>query len=262
MRKSFALVAGLVACVLVSPFVNTLVASGADIPLSPGKPPVPLAGPVSGSAMFQPSPPPPFAQETAAPAIKMVEPGVFEVGGVRIFKKEGKVEFPAEVNMDTGLLEYLVVGNAGKLHESLLRTKVEPYSLQVALLLLGLEGTVNPLAAQGDPTTPTGDPVSILVRPSGSRADQSTRIEQWVLRKDKPMDSVNWIFTGSVVHNGVFMAQIEKSIVAVYHDPMAMIDNPSPEGGSDEVWFARKGTVPAPGTPVDVVIQKQTREKK
>jgi hypothetical protein len=203
---------------------------------------------------------PAAALPEAAPPIKEIAPGVFEVGGVRIFKKENRLEFPAQVNMANGLLEYLLVGAGGKLHESLLKTDIEPFNLQVALLLLGLEVTAKPLREQGDPAMPQGDPVTIWVMVKKGDASLKLRIEEWVILKDKagktkPMEQTDFIFTGSIVNNGIFMAQAEKSIVAIYHDPVAMIDNPAPQGGNDEVWYVNQQTVLAVGTLVTISIQ-------
>jgi hypothetical protein len=178
---------------------------------------------------------------------------------VRIFKKEQKVEFPCAVNMGKGLLEYAIVGNSGKLHESLLRTHVEPYSLQIALLLLGLEGTTNPLAMQGDPRKPEGSPVTLWVQWKAGEQLNKVRIEEWIMNRQggAAMEPTQWIFTGSVVANGIFLAQVERSIVAIFHDPVALIDNPLSEGGSDKIWFVNEEKVPAPGTDVTVIVQKE-----
>lgn len=198
-------------------------------------------------------------REISAPPLKKIGPGLFEIGGVRIIKEKGRIEFPAEVNMDKGLLEYLIVGNSGKLHESLLRTEVEPYSIHIALLMIGLEGTANPLGQQGDPRTPEGDPVSIWAQGTGK---DKIRIEQWVALGEKrsPMKPTNYIFTGSLISNGVFMAQTEKSIAALFRDPVAIIDNPMPEGASDEIWFVNEKQMPPIGTKVTVVIQKESKK--
>ena len=200
------------------------------------------------------------AHQITPPPLQMMAPGVFEIGQVRIFKREGKVEFPCQVNMQKGLLEYAIVGNFGKVHESLLRTHVEPYSLQIALLLLGLEGTTNPLVMQGDPRKPEGSPVTLWVQWKEGEQVKKARIEDWIINQQDGavMKSTQWIFTGSVVANGVFMAQTEKSIVAVFHDPVALIDNPLQEGASDKIWFVNDKTVPAAGTEVIVIIQKET----
>jgi len=202
-------------------------------------------------------------QQNQAPPIVMLAPGVFEVGGVRIEKKTASASFPATVNMDKGLLEYLIVSGGGKVHESLLRTTIEPYSLQIALLLLGLEGTSDPLREQGDAGIPQGDPVTITLRWNDAGTVKKVPIESWIIDKNKtaPLGPVSWVFTGSFVNEGVFMAQVEKSIMAVYHDPAAMIDNPLPDGASDEFWFVNEGHVPPAGTPVTVIIRKGNKEK-
>ena len=218
----------------------------------------------------QATPPPPLplpkdrSQMHDAPPIKKIGPGIFEVGGVRIIKNENRVEFPAKVNMSKGLLEYSIVGDMGKLHESLLRTSIEPFSLQVALLMLGLEGTTNPLHEQGDPRKPEGDPVRIWVIMKKGDSTSKIRIEDWIVLKDstgksRPMPHTDFIFTGSIVHEGVFMAQVEKSIAALFHDPSAMIDNPLPEGGSDELWFVNQESVLPVGTEVIVSIEAKKK---
>lgn len=207
-----------------------------------------------------PPPPPPAdpSHQFNAPPLKKIAPGVFEIGGVRIVKEKGLIEFPALVNMDKGLLEYLIVGDSGKVHESLLRTDVEPYSIQIALLMIGLEGTTNPLSQQGDPRKPEGDPVSIWVKKTDS---EKIRIEQWIALGEKrdAVKPTNYIFTGSIISDGVFMAQTEKSIAALFHDPVAIIDNPMPEGASDEMWFVNEKQTPPVGTKVTVIIQKESK---
>ena len=233
-----------------------------DVPIA-----IPVPSPGSGPPPPQQGAPPPGRlpgaisplEQGKSPPIKLVAPGVFEIGGVQITKKENKVTFPCKVNMSRGLLEYVIVGRMGKLHESLLMAEVEPFPLQVALLLMGLEGSMHPLAHQGDPRKPEGDPVEIWVQWDDGGQTRKARIEDWVaVAPDlKPMQNTNWIFTGSyTMAGGAFMAQTEKSIVAIYHDPAALFDNPSPEGASDKVWFVNEAKVPPVGTPVTVIVNK------
>jgi hypothetical protein len=219
------------------------------------------AGTLSGQEALV-APPPPLPQppvdETMAPPppLKMLSSGVYEMGGCRIIKKENRVEFPAEVNMDKGLLEYVIVGNSGKVHESLLRTAISPYALQISLLLLGVEGTMHPLGEQGQARMPEGDRVRIQVSWQDKGAEKKLPVEQWIAKGDKPVGAMPWVFTGSVVVNGVFMAQAEKSIVALFHDPIALIDHQLPEGASDEIWHVDSASVPPAGTAVTVIIEK------
>ncbi len=193
------------------------------------------------------------------PPIKEISPGVFEIEGIRFSKKDSTVEFPAVVNMDKGLLEYALVGESGKLHESLLRTAIQPYNLQIALLLIGFKEPVEHLKTQGDLQVPTGSPVDLWIESTQNGKNTKLRMEEWIMKKDKPSEpvSISWVFTGSIIMDGVFMAQLDKSLIAIYRDPIALINTSHPEGASDEVWFAREGTVPPVGTEVKIVIQKK-----
>jgi hypothetical protein len=204
----------------------------------------------------------PQDSNASAPIVRMITPGLFEIGGVRLDKREGMVEFEAEINMDKGLLEYLIVGNGGKTHESLLRTQIEPYNLQLAMLMIGLEGTMNPLSAQGDSRLPTGDSVTIWIKWENNGKIENLQVDKWVTNKNagNAPTPMNWVFTGSTISNGMFMAQVEKSIAAIYHDPIALIDNTSKEGASDEIWFVNEKEVPPVGTKVTVTIRKKGKD--
>jgi hypothetical protein len=190
--------------------------------------------------------------------IKKIAPGVFRLGEIQIHKGARSATFPAQVNMDKGLLEYLLVQSGGKTHESLLITDVDPYYLNIAFLLLGFEGTDSPLAEQGVADTPKGEAVEInIIYREGDR-NRKVLAETWIeksIGEKKESPSMMWIYTGSKVMQGTFLAQAEGSVVAVYHDPAALIDNAAPGGESDEIWFVREDVVPSAGTPVTVVIK-------
>jgi len=211
-------------------------------------------------------PPPNFGEKPLAmrsfPAnpVEKVSAGVYRIGEVTLNKKERTITFPAQINLQGGLLEYLVVRKGGKTHESLLRTTVEPYHLQLACLLIGLEGTDKPLAFQGAPEQPRGEGVIIsLFLVNNDDKILLVKPEQWVEKRINndtlKIENFVWTFTGSVVIDGRFMAQTDGSIIALYHDPAALIDNASPGGESDKIWFVNEKTVPPVGTPVTVTIK-------
>jgi hypothetical protein len=217
------------------------------------------------------TPPPPIAgedlwRERLKPlAVERVAPGVFRLGEIKIYKETKSISFPAKVNMDKGLLEYILVKSSGKTHESLLRTDVDPYHLQIAFLLLGFEGTDRPITEQGSDEKPKGEPVEVIIdylkKSTGAGGEQKVRIktEEWVARKTngnlKTISSLDWVYTGSVVNQGAFIAQVSGSIIAIFRDPAALIDNASPGGESDEIWFVNEKTVPPVGTSVTVTIK-------
>jgi hypothetical protein len=228
----------------------------------------PVAAPTL-QVVAQPMMPQPVPATEVEPtsAIEKVSPGVFRIGLVTINKQERSITFSAEVNMDQGLLEYLLVKSSGKTHESLLRTRVEPFHLQLACLLLGLEGTTRPLAFQGAPETPTGDAVTVTLTVT-DKAGQSRTIkpETWLAKmqemKPAPVESLSLVFTGSMLSAGRFMAQSEGSMIALYHDPVAIIDNSSPGGETHNYWAVREGATPPVGTPVTVLIKPTSHQGK
>lgn len=205
--------------------------------------------------------PPPFMAPAAQVApIEKVSQGVYRIGEIIINKSEKSVSFPAHINMNKGLLEYVLVRNGGKTHESLLRTAIEPYSLQVALLLIGMEGTDKPLDFQGAPEKPQGTAVTISLELQNAAGKMISLSPEEMCTKNvdnkfEPINNLTWIFTGSVVRDGRFLAQTEGSMIALYHDPVALIDNSSPGGESDKIWFVKEDKVPPVGTPVTVIIK-------
>src|SRR6185503_8141895 len=89
-------------------------------------------------------------------------PGLFEIGKLRLDQAKGTISFPAAVNLREGPIEYLLVAEYGKIHESLLRTEVDPYSIQLALLLRGAQpGETN--AVGGAHQTSRSNPTKLRV---------------------------------------------------------------------------------------------------
>ncbi len=193
------------------------------------------------------------------PVFQKISPGVFGLGDILISKPARSVSLPAVINMNKGLLEYLLVRTGGKTHESLFRTSIDPTQLQLAFLLIGLEGTERALSHQGDPEVPKGNPVEITVSYLKNGRMVPFQPENWISKKDGDLQGDTgpnqWVFTGSTFSNGKFMAQTEGSIIAIYHDPVALIDNASPGGESDKIWFVKENAVPPVGTPVTLTIR-------
>ena len=52
------------------------------------------------------------APTPAKPVVRLVSPGIYEVGKVRLDQKALSISFPGKLNMKRGLLEYLVLEEA------------------------------------------------------------------------------------------------------------------------------------------------------
>jgi len=209
----------------------------------------------------------PAEKPPAPPSIREVSPGIFQVGGVKLEKAARRVSFPAKLNMTDGPLEYLLVTGQGKLHESVLKTDLEPHHLQVAMLLLGAKGmqaaaltnapSGGPITQAGERNPPLpGEPVLIEVKWTQAGKPLRKRIEELVFNKraKEPMARGPFTFTGSRIWQGKFVAQTEGSLIALITDPDAVFNNPRPNRDADEAWVVRPQDVPPLDTVVEVSI--------
>ena len=140
-----------------------------------------------------------------------------EFRGIQIDKAKRTMTFPAVINMTEGFLEYLIVTDMGKTHESLISTKIAPYDLQVAMLLLGARA-----AGKADSEPPAqinkqylatapelkGDKVDLFVAWQDAQGSHRVRAEElmWNLKKNAVMTEGPWTYNGSVMFDGKFLA--------------------------------------------------------
>ena len=195
------------------------------------------------------------SRDAAPPVLEKITERMYRVGGVLIDTTARTVTCPGVINMDQGAIEYLAVAPNGKLHESLLRLDIRPLHLQLGLLMLGLDPK-NVLKYQGDRTTPRGAPVSITIS-WHTRTGEVMRVAADALVMQMPgeksMPAHNWVFTGSRILRAGFEADLAKSLVAVWHDPAAILDNPLP-GGGNNAYFVNAKRAPRRGTPIECVF--------
>ena len=206
---------------------------------------------------------------------KEIAPGILEIGAVRLDKNAGTVAFPAKINMDDGLIEYLMVSPDGATHESVLVSDVPPQEVHMAMVLLGAKGMAQPqngkaperIDAEFLANAPklTGDRISLVVKwKDKDGKEQSAPPERWLVRKifeaKKPSKVVTaedgpWLYTGSYFYENRFAAQSEGAFASVVTLPSALINNPRTGSNDDHVWFVKKEAVPPVGTPVEFIIK-------
>lgn len=155
-------------------------------------------------------------------------------------------------------LEYLLVHENGKVHESLLRTAVPPTYLHSALLLLGVEQTPKPGDDPETPDTappsqidqtwlrqtraPEGPPVrlELVLTPENGRT-RAYPVEAFVtdLSRDAPIEASHWVYNGSRFNEGIFLAEVEGSFASLITDPAALVNYTGPGRTDDLNWVAR-----------------------
>jgi len=198
---------------------------------------------------------PATAQRSLPADAERISENVYRIGKVIVDLKGRTVTCPAKINMQRGLVEYLAVATRGKLHESVLEVDARPLHIQLGLIMLGLEPQGG-LRYQGDTKLPKGPPVDVWISWEKAGTEVKLPAEQllWDLNKKRPMEVNPWVFSGSMVTIAGFAADSEKSLIATYRDPVALINNRLPTGSDDTVYVANHRVLPREGTEVQLVI--------
>ncbi len=193
----------------------------------------------------------------------------YELGDIKFNSATREVKVPCEVNMSKGAVEYAVVHETGKTHESILKTKVSAVDLQVALLLTNYQpghtglfpGETDPQVRKQRevtaPKTPGANNVQLFVETKQGDKVKRVLLSDWMLdtrTKKHPTTFDHWVFNGSMIQPSGFSAQLYGTIVGTYYDVTAIINCPSTDNSMDDIWSVNEGAVPKEGTSVTLVI--------
>lgn len=174
-----------------------------------------------------------------------------------------RIEVPARVNMDQGILEYLSCGSGGKLHEAVLEQLDRPSHLHFALLLLGQEPTeTTPDEKLGSRIVRLGTRVRIFVETADPKSGVRKKLpaEAWLYsrkRKGSPK-AIEWVFQGSQFWNGEYSADQSKSVVGLVPDPTTVVAAIGNEGNpyqGMEGFEVFTKAIPPKGTPVTLIFE-------
>ena len=195
------------------------------------------------------------------PQIEQLSETKFKVGKIEFDSKSREIRFPALINSTEGIIEYAIVHEGGKTHESLLKTPISPFNLQVVLKLLSFtEGDGDlfhgfyPPGKLPEPEA-EGARLDVFVNWGTSDVPIQDLIEDHNLGEAKVMEPLPWVFTGSKIIKGKFQAEVEGSIFAIYRDELALLNTPHPRAVDDDNWFSIPASTPAYETPVTVILR-------
>lgn len=204
------------------------------------------------------------------PAVTKIGETTYRLGEITFDAKSREVRIPAVMNLrEGGPTEYLLVHETGKVHESLLTTRVRAMDLQVVLKLLryrsgegDLFDTFLPAEEQrrkieAGEKKERGDALSIMAIWEKDGQTREHPAADWVLDAEsgKSMTDGSWILTGSHVSDGAFLADLEGSLIAIYLDQIALLNMGRKGAENDERWGANAATTPEVGQKITLVLR-------
>ncbi|HEY1081878.1 MAG TPA: YdjY domain-containing protein [Prosthecobacter sp.] len=220
-----------------------------------------------------------FAQETkvdgkqqlaeAQKRIKKISETEYDLDGININASTRAVRIPTKVQLKKAPLEYMLVHETGKTHETVLTTAVSPTAIQMALLLANYQNATEGLLTkvpQADrpvtwkeeaPAKPGAHRVKLTVEWKEGDKVKTAPLSQWVQHAETrkpPVDLDTWIFNGSYIDERGFVGQTEGSIVAVWLDRGALINSPAEGNWRDDLWISLPENIPNEETPVTLII--------
>lgn len=209
--------------------------------------------------------------DPAAAVKRMKELGnnEYELGGVKFSSATREVRVPCAVNMQDGQIEFALVHETGKTHESILKTAVNPVDIQVALLLCNYEPghnglfdyekdtTVKKNLEETKTKTPGANQVQCHVEWKAGTETKRAELREWIrdaATKKAPDDFNYWIFNGSMVQESGFSAALHGNLIGIYYDVASILNCPSPRNRNDDVWLCEQDKIPAVDTPVTLIL--------
>ena len=191
-------------------------------------------------------------------------------GGIECRLDSNQVLVPALVALDSGWIEQVACLRNTREHEAIFVTDVQPSLVHSALLMLSLEPGApgrwleKPVGDRYEieRIPPTGSPIRIRVRHTDEEgAEVETDVEDMIMGSPGayPFPSTPWMFCGSRFDSKCrYVADFSGSLIgfATFGDELLGL----PGVISDQVsvdapeWEIRSDLVPAPGTPVTLVL--------
>lgn len=191
-------------------------------------------------------------------SVILQETNTISLGDVLIDPVKKRVTIPSFVNMAEGQIEYLLVGRSGKRHESLLYTDVRPYIINTAMLLLNLKGAQNKYPDDISAPIP-GDRVRIKLI-FNNEPQKIYNAEDFIvnIEKEKPMQPGDWIYNGSRIIDGTYIAERDQSIISIKRDIDAIFNHPQGCMENENNWIINTNQPIKIGTPLKVIIEIAT----
>ena len=225
----------------------------------------------------EPKPPSAPDQEGAPvkPAVARLDATRYRIGGLVLDQKTLEIRFPAVVNMTEVLLEYGLVRTHGKVHEALLATEVSATHINLAFTLLRYQPSPE-LYAEVNERGGLSNRFPVVSAAVKAAARIQVKVEwddrgkircvplnEWIQNAatGTAMPETLWVYGGSVIEQGKFVAETTGDLIAIFLSNAALINYPGTDNDNDDVWIPFPKRVPAEGTKITVIFAPNPESK-
>jgi len=209
----------------------------------------------------------------STPPVEKLVDGTLRIGEITADPKTREIRIHTKVNLDDELLEFVLVHQDGKIHESLLTTTASPLHLNLAFKLLRYTASPELYVIQHEPGVSSGE---FPVVPEETKAAARIKIEvewrdgerirkvpvnDWIQHsvKGSAMPPGPWVYGGSSVYQGTYLPESSGDMIAIFLSNSSIINYPGNDNHDDTVWWPYPKRVPEPGTDVTLLISPNSK---
>jgi hypothetical protein len=174
--------------------------------------------------------------------------------------------------MREGLLEFALVHENGKIHESLLITTASPLHVNIAMKMLRYtpspelyyiekeKGVSSGKFPQVEEETRKAARIHLAVEFDKDGKKVTLPLRDLILNDvtQKSMETDEWIYGGSLIYDGKFYAETSGDFASIFVSRGSLLLYAGKNNENDEMWVAHTKRLPEIGTKVTFIIEPTT----
>lgn len=195
--------------------------------------------------------------------------GDIAIGKAVVSRQNKSVHIPVYINLEEGIIEYILCLPNGKIHEALLLTEADPLHISVAMKLAGFQAFEKLFPEQDEnlnwkPFSPPKPQdyakaqvrIELVWKKDGKecRSDLSNLLINTKSRTAFP--SGDWFYTNSYFFRGHYQSSLTGDVIAIFADRGCLINyiGPNNDGNNESGWIVNPSTAIPSGTPATLII--------